>query len=41
MVTSIIPQIAPAAWVKMVFEMELRPATSTMDGIMVMSLVPR
>ena len=38
---STMPQMAPAARLKMTLEIELSPATSTMEGIMVMSLVPK
>ncbi len=37
---SAMPQMACAAWVKMVLEMEFSPVMSTMAGIMVMSDVP-
>ena len=38
---STMPQMAPAARVKMTRERRLSPATSAMLGIMVMSFVPR
>ena len=37
---STMPQMAPAARVKMIFEIRFKPATSTILGIMVMSLEP-